>query len=109
MKKSLFVAAIAAISLVACKKGEATTGADSANATADSTVAAIDSTAGAAKDSITATADSAKAEVKAAADSVAAPLRNNSSYCYNKRTVSLSETVFLCLIIFKKLLRFFLS
>ncbi|MFC7346722.1 hypothetical protein ACFQO9_08365 [Chryseobacterium zhengzhouense] len=69
MKKSLFVAAIAAISLVACKKGEATTSTDSIDANKDSIVADIDSTAGAAKDSITATADSAKTEVKAAADS----------------------------------------
>jgi len=69
MKKSLFVAAIAAISLVACKKGEATTSTDSVNATEDSAIATIDSTANAAGDSIKATADSAKTEVKAAADS----------------------------------------
>lgn len=69
MKKSLFVAAIAAISLVACKKGEATTGTDSIEANKDSAITAIDSTANVAEDSIKATADSAKTEVKAAADS----------------------------------------
>ncbi|KFC20856.1 hypothetical protein IO89_11480 [Epilithonimonas lactis] len=67
MKKSLFVAAIAAISLVACKKTDNVEAAavDSVDATADSTVAAIDSTATATVDSVKATADSAKAEVKA--------------------------------------------
>ena len=67
MKKSLFVAAIAAISLVACKKTDKVEAAavDSVDATADSTVAVIDSAKDATVDSVKATADSAKAEVKA--------------------------------------------
>lgn len=65
MKKSLFVAAIATIALVACKKTDnvEANAVDSVDAVADSTVAAIDSTA--TVDSVKATADSAKAEVKA--------------------------------------------
>ena len=67
MKKSLFVAAIAAISLVACNKTDKTETAavDSVNVAADSAVAAIDSTKTAVVDSVKATADSAKTEVKA--------------------------------------------
>ncbi|MBD3903763.1 hypothetical protein NAL32_01715 [Chryseobacterium sp. Ch-15] len=72
MKKSLFVAAIAVISLVACKKGEATTGADSLDATKDSAITAIDSTAGAATDSINKVADSATKAIDSTAK-VAAP------------------------------------
>ena len=73
MKKSLFVAAIAAISLVACKKGEATNGtSDSLDKKADSAKEKIDSTAGAAKDSITKVADSATKAIDSTAK-VAAP------------------------------------
>ena len=61
MKKSLFVAAIAAISLVACKKTEAETTAVTADSTA---VAPADSTATPAADSTA---------VVPAADSTAAP------------------------------------
>ncbi|KQT15466.1 hypothetical protein ASG31_14460 [Chryseobacterium sp. Leaf404] len=69
MKKSLFVAAIAAISLVACKKGDAATeGKDSVEETKDSTVAAIDSTKDAAVDSIKTGAEVAKDSVKATAE-----------------------------------------
>lgn len=68
MKKSLFVAAIAAISLVACKKGEATTSStDSIEANADSAQNAIDSTANMQKDSVEAVSDSAKAAVDSTA------------------------------------------
>ena len=66
MKKSLFVAAIAAFALVACKKTETvdTASADSANV--DSTAAVIDSTA-AAVDSTAAKVDSVAAKVDSAA------------------------------------------
>ncbi|REC44949.1 MULTISPECIES: hypothetical protein [Chryseobacterium] len=74
MKKSLFVAAIAAISLVACKKGEATTSTDSIEANKDSVVTAIDSTKDAAVDSIKTNAevatDSIKADAKVATEAV---------------------------------------
>jgi len=70
MKKSLFVAAIAAISLVACKKGEATTGADSLNAKADSATEQIDSTAKVATDSINKVADSATKAIDSTAKKV---------------------------------------
>ncbi len=65
MKKSLFVAAIAALAVVACKKSETT----DAAATADSTVVAADSTAvdSTAADSTTVAADS----TAVAADSTA--------------------------------------
>lgn len=70
MKKSLFVAAIAAISLVACKKGDATANAnDSIDATADSIQNNIDSTANAAIDSTAANAEAKKDSVAAVADS----------------------------------------
>lgn len=60
MKKSLFVAAIAAISLVACKKTEATT--DSTAVTTDSAAApAVDSAAAPATDSAAAPATEAAA------------------------------------------------
>ena len=62
MKKSLFVAAVAALALVACKKEEAaaTEGAvDSAAATVDSAAATVDSAA--------AKVDSAATKVEAAA------------------------------------------
>lgn len=71
MKKSLFVAAIAAISLVACKKTEATAtegAVDSVNATADSATNVIDSTTTATVDSVKAVGDSATAKVDATAD-----------------------------------------
>ena len=74
MKKSLFVAAIAAISLVACKKGEATTSNDSIEANKDSIVSEIDSTKDAAVDSIKTNADvavdSVKADAKVATEEV---------------------------------------
>ncbi|MDQ8142166.1 MULTISPECIES: hypothetical protein [Chryseobacterium] len=70
MKKSLFVAAIAAISLVACKKGEATTGTnDSIENNADSIQSGLDSTADAQKDSINTTTDMKKDSVEAKSDS----------------------------------------
>ena len=49
MKKSLFVAAIAALAVVACKKSETveTPAADSAAAVVDSAAAMVDSTAAA--------------------------------------------------------------
>jgi len=69
MKKSLFVAAIAAISLVACKKGEATTTAtDSLEANKDSVTEVIDSTANKAVDSIKTNAEVATDSVKADAN-----------------------------------------
>ncbi|WP_262150780.1 hypothetical protein [Chryseobacterium foetidum] len=72
MKKSLFVAAIAAISLVACKKGDANAeNKDSIEASKDSAVEAIDSAASAGKDSVKATADSAKAAVDSTAKTAA--------------------------------------
>lgn len=70
MKKSLFVAAIAAISLVACKKGEATTETkDSIEAGADSVQNNIDSTANATIDSTKAAADMKKDSVEVKSDS----------------------------------------
>lgn len=70
MKKSLFVAAIAAISLVACKKGEATTTAtDSLENKGDSAIQNIDSTANAAIDTINKKADSATTAVEKKVDS----------------------------------------
>ena len=49
MKKSLFVAAVAALALVACKKGETVESAEAvdsvATATADSAAAVVDSAA----------------------------------------------------------------
>ncbi|RRQ46741.1 hypothetical protein [Chryseobacterium sp. SC28] len=65
MKKSLFVAAIAAFALVACKKTEnvETTSADSA--AVDSAAATVDSAA-ATVDSAAATVDSAAAKVDSA-------------------------------------------
>ncbi|MBV6878376.1 hypothetical protein NG800_000570 [Epilithonimonas ginsengisoli] len=71
MKKSLFVAAIAAFALVACKKTEnvETTSADSAN---------VDSTAVATLDSAAAKVDSAAVKVDSAAakvDSAAAKVK----------------------------------
>jgi len=69
MKKSLFVAGIAALALVACKKTETTDAAaanDSIEATTDSAVATIDSTAHAATDSVKVAADSAAVKVEAA-------------------------------------------
>ena len=61
MKKSLFVAAIAALAVVACKKSETveTPAADSAAAVVDSAAATVDSAA--------ATVDSAAAKVDSAA------------------------------------------
>ena len=66
MKKSLFVAAIAAFALVACKKTEnvETTSADSANV--DSAVAAVDSATTAGVDSVKVATDSAVAKVDSA-------------------------------------------
>ena len=67
MKKSLFVAAVAALALVTCKKEEAaaTEGAvDSTAVAADSTTVAADSTTVAA-DSTAVKADSAKVETAA--------------------------------------------
>lgn len=68
MKKSLFVAAIAALAVVACKKSETveTPAADSAAATVDSAAATVDSAA-AKVDSAAAKVDSAAAKVEAAA------------------------------------------
>jgi len=65
MKKSLFVAAIAAIALVACKKTENADAAntDSAAATVDSAAATVDSAA-AKVDSAAVKVDSAAAKVK---------------------------------------------
>ena len=64
MKKSLFVAAIAALAVVACKKSETveTPAADSAAAVVDSAAATVDSAA--------ATVDSAAAKVDSAATKV---------------------------------------
>ena len=61
MKKSLFVAAIAALAVVACKKSETveTPSADSAAAVVDSAAATVDSAA--------AVVDSAAAKVEEAA------------------------------------------
>ncbi|MNK41483.1 hypothetical protein D3C87_601460 [compost metagenome] len=66
MKKSLFVAAIAAFALVACKKTEnvETTSADSLNT--DSAVAVVDSATTAGVDSVKVAADSATAKVDSA-------------------------------------------
>ena len=68
MKKSLFVAAIAALAVVACKKSETveTPAADSAAAVVDSAAATVDSAA-AVVDSAAATVDSAAAKVEEAA------------------------------------------
>ncbi|UOE38436.1 MULTISPECIES: hypothetical protein [Chryseobacterium] len=81
MKKSLFVAAIAAISLVACKKGDATeTKTDSLKVEGDSTLNAIDSTKTAAVDSIktnaNAAVDSVKTEAKNAKEEVKTEVKN---------------------------------
>lgn len=65
MKKSLFVAAIAAISLVACKKGEATT------ETTDSTTVTTDSTAVAPTTDSTAVAPTTDSTAAKAGDSTA--------------------------------------
>ena len=64
MKKSLFVAAIAALAVVACKKSETveTPAADSAAATVDSAAATVDSAA--------AVVDSAATKVEEAAKEV---------------------------------------
>ena len=68
MKKSLFVAAIAALAVVACKKSETveTPAADSAAAVVDSAAATVDSAA-AVVDSAAATVDSAATKVEEAA------------------------------------------
>ena len=68
MKKSLFVAAIAALAVVACKKSETveTPAADSAAAVVDSAAATVDSAA-AVVDSAAAVVDSAAAKVEEAA------------------------------------------
>ena len=72
MKKSLFVAAIAAIALVACKKTETETAAE---ATVDSAAAVVDSAANVVDTASTATvADSAAAAATGAAV-VAVPVR----------------------------------
>ena len=65
MKKSLFVAAIAALAVVACKKSETveTPAADSAAAVVDSAAATVDSAA-ATVDSAAAVVDSAAAKVE---------------------------------------------
>ena len=71
MKKSLFVAGIAALALVACKKTETVETAnatDSLEVVADSTIEAIDSTETAAIDSVQATAEVATDSIKAGVD-----------------------------------------
>ncbi len=67
MKKSLFVAAIAAVALVACKKTETVDTAAADSAVVDSSASALDSAATAGVDSVKATADSAVAKVDSAA------------------------------------------
>ena len=66
MKKSLFVAAIAAFALVACKKTETVDTASADSASTDSAVAVVDSATTAGVDSVKATADSAVAKVDSA-------------------------------------------
>ncbi|ACU08481.1 hypothetical protein FIC_02039 [Flavobacteriaceae bacterium 3519-10] len=71
MKKSFFVAGIAALALVACKKTETVETAnatDSLEVAADSTINVIDSTETAAIDSVQATAEAATDTIKAGVD-----------------------------------------
>ena len=71
MKKSLFVAGIAALALVACNKTETVETAnatDSLEVVADSTINVIDSTETAVIDSAEANADAAKDSVEATVD-----------------------------------------
>ena len=71
MKKSLFVAAVAALALVACNKKETTVTAETvdsaATAMVDSAAVTVDSAA-ATVDSAAATVDSAAAKVEAATE-----------------------------------------
>ncbi len=67
MKKSLFVAAIAAVALVACKKTETVDTAAADSTAVDSAVAVVDSAAAAGVDSVKVAADSAVAKVDSAA------------------------------------------
>ena len=71
MKKSFFVAGIAALALVACNKTETVETAnatDSLEVAADSTINVIDSTETAAVDSVQATAETATDSIEASVD-----------------------------------------